>query len=338
MIYGSRVKQARELAGMTQIELASQIGVNQSAIALIERDRLIPSDDLIKAIAIKTGFLPPFFNEEPIDNFPVGSLYFRSKRAVTAREETKAYEYARLMFEQVKKMAQSVNLPSTRLPKIKKSPSKAAEITRIAFRLSPDTPIKNLTHSAEASGVMILSLPLILLNIDAFSTWADMDSERPIIAISSGKPGDRLRFSVGHEIGHLVMHDTLTGDVKTIEQEANDFAAELLMPSCAMRQEFMKPVTLHTVAKLKVRWGVSMQALIMRARHLSIITDRQAKYLFTQMSAHGWRTREPSNLDVKLETPQVVRKMIETLYDNVGRYAEDMNLRVDRATEFTLYA
>jgi len=74
------------------------------------------------------------------------------------------------------------------------------------------------------------------------------------------------------------------------------------------------PVTLATVAKLKPRWRVSIQALIRRARDLAIISDRQYHYLFQQLSARGWRKREPAQFDVAAEKPRAFRKMAEVLY------------------------
>jgi len=96
--------------------------------------------------------------------------------------------------------------------------------------------------------------------------------------------------------------------------EANAFAAELLLPGRALKEELTQPVTLLEIATLKPRWKVSMQALIRRARDLEVITPRQYTYLMTQVSARGWRKAEPSNLDVARERPRLLMKMCETLF------------------------
>ena len=338
IVYGGRIAQARELCGLTQGQLAQRVGVNQSAIAQIEGDRHMPSPEVLEAIAKETGFLPTFFEVEPVEDFPAGSLCYRSRRLLSAREESQAYQYAKTIFEQVKHMANHLRIPALRLSRVTERPSIAAKVTRTSFGLSPDTPIKNLIHSVEKNGGFIFVLPLFLPAFDAFSTWAKFETERPIIAISSNKPADRLRFSIAHELGHLVMHQAMKGQLKAIENEANQFAGEFLLPEVAMHREIVKPVTLTNIAKLKVRWGVSMQSLIYRARELKIITERQARYLFTQMSARGWKTKEPSNLDVQPETPKAVRRMIELLYDNTEQYASDMHMKTEKATELILYS
>ena len=70
MIYGSRLRQVRELRGLTQTELARRLNVNQSAIARIERDEFQPSADLLEAIALQTVFPPAFLGSDPILIFP----------------------------------------------------------------------------------------------------------------------------------------------------------------------------------------------------------------------------------------------------------------------------
>ena len=94
MIYGDRIRQAREYCGLTQTELAKRIGVNQSAIAHLESGRNIPTEDLLTAIAEHTGFMPPFFFKEPTNDFPTGTLALRARNSLTTREFNKAYQYA----------------------------------------------------------------------------------------------------------------------------------------------------------------------------------------------------------------------------------------------------
>jgi len=338
MIYGERVKQAREFKGLTQTQLANMVGIQQSAISQIEKNDLAPSVGILQAIAECTGFLPSFFELEIIGNLPVGTLNYRAKRSLRASEEAQAYQYANILYQQIRKITLGLPLPPMRIPRLSNINSfKAAQITRDTLGFSREEPIKRLLQGLEDGGVVIFSLPRVMPNIDAFSTWAELDELRPLIIMIPGKPMDRLRFSIAHELGHSVMHHKLLKNFKLLECEANDFASELLMPEQAMLNEITVPVTLSSLARLKVRWGVSMQALIMRARSLKIITIRQAKYLFTQMSSQGWRTKEPSNLDIRPELPKTVRSLIETKYRTSEDYALDMGMEKDTAIELYVH-
>ncbi len=104
-----------------------------------------------------------------------------------------------------------------------------------------------------------------------------------------------------------------------------------------MRREIIPPVTLSTLAPLKLRWGVSLQALIRRSRELKIITDRQYTYLNQQLSARGWKKQEPDNLAVPVERPRAFRKMVEVLYGDpvetaaVERFAADACITLSQA-------
>lgn len=339
MIYGERIRQAREFKGLTQTQLANAVGIKQSAISEIEYNEFSPSETLLEKIANQTGFLPSFFELEPNDNLAVGTLKYRARRSATAREEAMVYQYANLLYQQIKKVCLDVLMPPNRLPQVPNTPiKKAVRITRDELGLTQNEPIKKLLRTIEKNGVVILNLPRNMPKIDAFSTWAKLDEERPLIALLAGRPMDRIRFSISHELGHLVLHQSIRPSLKIIENEADEFASAFLLPEQAMREEIKPPVTLTLLAKLKLRWGVSIQALIMRAYKLKIITQRQAKYLFSQMSANGWRTREPSNLDLEMELPRLVRNMIESRYRTREDYAIDMGMNIDTATEFYAYA
>jgi len=333
MIYGYRIKQAREYCGLTQSQLAEKVGVNQSAIAQLETGRKNPTDILITRIAERTGFNPSYFFKAPINDFPIGTLSFRARQSLSSNELNKAYQHANVLFEYAQKISTNFILPSINLPLLNCDPVKAALVTRQSFGLPSDTPIRNLMLTVEKNGVLLLVLPIVLSKIDAFSTWSNI---LPVIIVSTGKPSDRTRFSIAHELGHLVIHKARTKTIPEMEREADIFAAEFLLPEKAMRREIHLPITLSNIARLKPRWGVSIQALIRRARDLELITERQYRYLFEQLSQRGWRVKEPPNLDIPKEKPRLISKMINELYKDssiLESIAKDMNLSKENATE-----
>ncbi len=319
MISGERVKQARELRGLTQAQLADRIGKDQSTIAYIEMGSFQPSDEVLGAIAIQTGFPPSFFRQSPRAGFPSGSLQFRARR-MSAGHRTQVHQYAKTLWESAEKMAEQINELPVRVPRLTESPETAADVTRSELGLEPDKPVPHVINAVERAGVLVLTVPLPLEKWDAVCMWAGEETKRPVIVVASEAPGDRLRYSVAHELGHLVMHQTLNGDLQDIDREADRFAAAFLMPEAAMRQELMPPITFTSLAELKPRWGVSMQALARRARHLEIISDSQLKYLYKQLSLRGWRKEEPPELAVPVERPRAYRKMAEILYGTPINY------------------
>ena len=319
-VNGDRVRQAREIKGLTQAELAERVGVSQPTIAYIERtisqQLFEPSREIIEAVALQTGFpLQFFYQEDSGPEFPLGSLLYRKRSVLASQDKLRFRQVARLIYEIAEKMAKHVNTIPLRIPKIvNEDPITAARLARAELGLSPDTPVRNLLNQIEKNGVFVFALPYSIDEHDAFSVWADTEPRHPVIIISSGKPGDRQRFTIAHEFGHIVMHHTFPAGLKKIEDEANQFAAEFLMPEEAMRREIIPPVTLTALAELKPKWGVSIRALIKRASDLEIITERQARYLHQQIVALNWHKKEPANLYIPAEKPRAFKKIAEVLH------------------------
>lgn len=343
MISGERVRQVRELLGLTQAQLAEKLEIDQSAVGHIEAGRSQASETVLERLSLRTGFPVGFFMQGPPPEFPMGSLLFRSLRSTTSRERTEARRYGELAYECASLMAQRVKIAvPLRVPKIALdaprgiTPATAAEHARDAFGLSPNTPIQHLVNTLERGGVLVLALPLRLEKRDAFSLWAGDAHETPVIVLSGDVPGDRLRFSIAHELGHLIMHQPIRGNLPDLETEAQAFASELLLPRGAMENEMHPPITLTTLSQLKPRWQVSIQALVMRARELEVITNRQAKYLFQQIGGLGWRTVEP--IEIPIEKPRAFRKLAEELFGkpvNITRLSSSTNkLGLDLAKRF----
>lgn len=86
-----------------------------------------------------------------------------------------------------------------------------------------------------------------------------------------------------------------------------------MFPEEAARKDLGRgPLTLTMLADLKSRWGIAIQALVMRAFQLEIITDGQRRYLFRQLAAKNWLKEEP--VAIPPEKPRLLRKLAESLY------------------------
>ena len=145
--------------------------------------------------------------------------------------------------------------------------------------------------------------------LDGLSQWID---DHPIFLITASAPTDRVRWTLAHELGHLVMHsDYVTGDV---EAEADEFAAEFLMPAEAIRTSLTKP-NLGELLDLKQEWGVSIAALIQRAYRLGTITAADRTRLLKMLSARGFRITEPGSDRIPPEHPRLQQHLRSVLKD-----------------------
>jgi len=284
-----------------------------------------------------SGFPEGFFYREAGPEFPLGSLLFRGRRYSTKVKQDlyEAHTWAELLFEIAISLTSKVERVRVAIPSLpSEGPSAAAKLARSALGLSPDRPIPHLIHALESHGVLVIAIPAPLPGREAFSAWAvDLSGGRvPIIMLPPGASGDRLRFTVAHELDHLIAHPTYRGYVREIEDVANSFASEFLTPESGIRDEIPKPVTVQRLVPLKRRWGVSIASLIMRAGELGLISKRRVQQLFREMTMSGERFREPG--EVSLEKPRALRKLIEIVYGNppdIRRFAADFDLPLQLA-------
>jgi Zn-dependent peptidase ImmA (M78 family) len=212
------------------------------------------------------------------------------------------------------------------LPRLKESPQTAAQITRAALGIAPHVPVLDLMQRAERNGILILLVPSEISGLDGFATWVGPPQPRPVVALLGVKVGYRINFTLGEEIGHLVLHSPLTVSVVEADRQARAFAQELLLPTEAMLEEMRSPITLSNLAPLKPRWNVSLQMLIRRASDLKLITKNQYRYLNQQVRSNGWTQLEPGDERIQQPKPRLMRKMAELQY---GSPVDLGNLSID---------
>ena len=182
------------------------------------------------------------------------------------------------------------------------NPARVAEQVRNAWNL-PRGPVPHLTKAIEAAGWIVLKCDFGTPRLDAFSQWPP--GMPPLFFVNVSAPPDRCRWTLAHEIGHIIMHVVPTPN---LEREADEFAAELLMPRRDIASDLGRPFSLQKAAALKARWRVAMSAVIRRAKDLWKITPSRYTTLMTQMGKLGYRKHEPVPLEP--EEPSVVRGML----------------------------
>ena len=108
------------------------------------------------------------------------------------------------------------------------------ESVKSQWSIKNNVPILNISRIMENRGCIILSMDDIIDKIDACS----INFDTPIIVRAAKNDNIcRVRFTLAHEIGHLIMHKGVeTGDALT-EMQANRFASCFLMPRTAFMEE-----------------------------------------------------------------------------------------------------
>jgi Zn-dependent peptidase ImmA (M78 family)/transcriptional regulator with XRE-family HTH domain len=299
---------ARELRGLTQAELADISKTTQGYVSMLEHGQKEASGDILSRFSEVLDYPLSFFRQpERYFGFGITFVYHRKKstarvgdlRLLQAQVNLRRIHIARMLRDvPVKTFA---NFTSFDIDDYNGDAELIANYVRANWKL-PLGPIPNLVKTIEAAGGVVFKFSFGTTDVDAISQWPD--DGPPMFFINADTPSDRIRYSLAHELGHVIMHKSATGEIET---EADQFAAELLMPSRVILAQ-LDGMNIKLAARLKPYWRVSMQSLIRRARNLGKLCDTEYSRLFRQLSSHGMRKNEP--MPIPGEEPSLVDQII----------------------------
>lgn len=291
---------ARAARGFTQGDLAKRSGVTQAAISKLEHGLTqAPTQEVVRAIANALSYPESlFYCEEKPHGLP--QFHYRKRarlgskalHTIEAKINLRRIHIARMLHSYEEEPEYS--LPVLDLEREQMAPRDAAQRLR-AFWMVPRGPVDSLTELVERAGVIIVQMDFGTNLLDALSFR--LPGLRPLIFINKDVPGDRYRFTLAHELGHLVLHNHPEDD-SIMERQADDFAAELLMPRAEIRPYLSRP-SLGKLARVKAHWRVSIKALIVQAARMKLITDGQYRGLNVNYSKAGYARGEPYPIEVE---------------------------------------
>jgi Zn-dependent peptidase ImmA (M78 family)/DNA-binding XRE family transcriptional regulator len=314
---------ARESRGLTQTELAKRANVSQGALSRIEHGLLPLSDQQVECLAGALGYPPTFFfRTDSVYGPGTPCLHHRKRQSMPILKLRQIHATVNVL-----RMATADLLKGVEIDARHKfyelnlddygSVEEIAQLVRASWQL-PLGPVKNLTHAIESAGGLVISSRFDTDKLDAISQWPGVN-QPPFFFINVNVPGDRLRWNLAHELGHIIMH---RAPAPNQEDEANLFAGAFLMPAREIKPD-LASLDLAKLAELKRYWKVSMQALIMRAHTLGAISDRQKRSFFTRLSQLGYRKREP--VAIPREEPTLLRRVIDFHRQEHGYSVTDLS-------------
>jgi Zn-dependent peptidase ImmA (M78 family)/transcriptional regulator with XRE-family HTH domain len=323
---GEMLRLARHRRGFTQTAVAYKLRILQNVLSRFENDVVVPDEILLQKAASLYQVPREFFDlPDPVYG-PPGSVHpmTRGKSDVTARDLDMVTAELNVRTMHLARLLKAVDFaPTIEIPRLDVeqhgTPESIAGVVRANWGLAPG-PVENLMKCVERAGVIVGLSQFGGASISGVTYR--VPGKPPLVLLNAHHPGDRQRYTLAHELGHLVMHPFPTPNM---EVEATQFASAFLMPAAEIRAAFQgHKVTLPLLASLKPEWRTAMQALLMRASSLELISANQARYLWQQISARGWRLQEPADVEVAPEVPVVLPSIIRFHLGDLGYSIEDL--------------
>lgn len=297
---------AREAKGYTQKDLAGKTGSTQSRLSRIEAGELMPQESDIESFVRVLERNREFFFQEG-ETAPASVSFYRKTQTLPLRMFRQCNAQMNICRLEIEKKIGSAKLAKRELPCLPPEnnggPKAVARSLRKSWNLTQGA-VPHLTQLVEEAGCVIVDYSFPSTKLDGLCIRAA--EKAPIIFLNKDLPKSRRRLSLAHELGHLVMH---TNPHKDVEDEAWEFAAEFLMPSLEIERQ-LNNLNLDRLGQLKKQWGVSMQAILYRAKKLEKVGDSYYRFLWAQIGKCGYRTNEPFEDVIPDENPTELEKRL----------------------------
>lgn len=318
---------ARESRGISQKELSESSGISQGKLSKMENGLFQLTDEDVDKISMALDYPKSFFEkDDKLLGIGLSEYFHRKRQAVSQKVLHKVYAKIEIRRMEIATLLKAVDMDKVNIGRIDpmeydNDVEQIAQIIRASWNV-PKGPIENVVDLVEEAGAIIIPFDFEKANIDGISLWpSDMP---PLIFVNYDRPMDRVRFTICHELGHLVLHRTPPSDGADIEEQADRFASEFLMPKKDIITS-LRNVSIQRFSALKLYWKTSIASLIKKASDLGTITERQTRYFWMQMGKLGYRTIEPPELCPPIEKPWLLDSIIETYQNDLKYSAKDMS-------------
>jgi Zn-dependent peptidase ImmA (M78 family)/DNA-binding XRE family transcriptional regulator len=317
------VEMAREARGLTQTALADRLGCTQATVSKIERDDLQVSPEMRKRLSEELEYPEDFFCQRGSIH-PPGVQYRRSRTKLRARDRDRLDATHNIRARVIGKLLDSIDIEGENIPSLPidehDNPKEVARKLRRIWEV-PSGPIQNLTKLVESNGAIVVHTQFKTGEMDGvYYPFPDLP---PIIFLDEEQTGDRLRFTLAHELGHIVMHQN-PADPGLVEEQTNDFVGEFMMPEKEIRSQ-LQSLDLHKLARKKREWKMSMGSILVHANRIGAISEKKYQKLWREMGRAGYRKREPAELEIPKEEPSLEERLIKVHLNELGYSVEQLS-------------
>jgi len=320
---------AREARGLTQLELVSKItNLNQGNYSKMEKGLLPVPAETLNSISDLLEFPKSFFlKKEPIHE--PGNHYYRKRASLPRKTQSQLEAKIKCLIIWVDSFLDDIEIPTFNIPEIRVNDNNQPDI--IAHKIRgfmglPSGPVNNLINVLEKHGVIVYFIRDTSEKFDGMTMFTN--SGQPIIIVNEILANDRKRFTLAHELGHLVMHlrglEIDTAD-KELERQANDFAGEFLVPYLDSRAD-LSGVMMKDLGILKQYWMVSKASLLYLANKRCLISPNRYQNMMIELSRNGERKFE--GVPIEIDKPSILSKMADAYLNELEYSLPEMELTI----------
>ncbi|MBN7560197.1 XRE family transcriptional regulator [Mycobacteroides abscessus] len=311
------VQLTRLACGWSKKRLADEAHVSASHVSRVESGVLPLAGKALLDYA-QAMRCPPEALCVPFARSPAEGTHFRANASIAEWKRDRVWARANLIAMRIGRIVARADIdPVLALPEIdptdyadEHGEITAAQVLRRLWRVAG--PVSSMIELLEAAGVFVVVENFHDDGVDAVTLRANQHHPH-LVYVDAALPADRMRMTLAHELGHLVMDAMTLVSPKETERRATAFAAEFLAPidDIAFDLDRVSTRTVHELDELRLNWGVSVSSLVVRARERGVLSDYQYRSMFRLLNETG--RIYGSRSGVAEEVPALVGAVLEQL-------------------------
>lgn len=276
-IFAQRLINARKIRCISQRDLSKLVKLSPTAIAKYEKGLIMPSSTMLIAFSKALDFKLDYFFRPFTISIDASKFEFRKKSSLR-QKQVESIKY--LVCSQIEKYIEIENLLNIKSDFVLNYRDYVVESEEDAINLA--TKFRkdlNIGLGAIVSSVELLeSIGIKIIEIDAddkFDGTCNNADSIPIIVVNKNANSERKRLTIFHELGHLILNYSRGVDE---EKMCTIFANEILIPSEQIKAiigESRHDISLIELQSMQKEYGISVDALMAKAKQLNIITENR---------------------------------------------------------------
>lgn len=328
--FPERLKNARKMRGFSLQELSDVMNqaISKQDLNRLETGIKKPDSEIVSQLCSALKVTVDYFFRNP--SVSLEQVEFRKLKKLPVREKEKVKSQTVEYLERYLELENLLGIDNE-LP-----------FTPRAFKIKPGQEIEGISSAATTMREDILKIgsdPIFNIyelleekNIKVFRTEVDpsfsgmsttIENKIGVIVYNDNNelPIVRKRFTLLHELGHLFL-DLTEFDEKHSEKLCDAFAGAMLLPEDKLMEYFggrRETVYVKELRLIKSYFGISLLAIMYRAKALNLISEHYLKYFcikynqfFKKEEGEGYDGIEKSNRFIQLLIRAVAQEVIST--------------------------
>lgn len=287
-IIAQRIRNSRVHRGLSLQEVADGVGVSKQMIHKYEMGNSVPTSDKLIALSKLFNQKVDYFFRKP--EVSIGEISFRkrgkfgAKKVDSLKEEIRIQIENYLFIENICEVSNSFKNPIEKcIIEDEASVQQTVKMLRSKWNIGEDA-IHNIIDLLEDHHIKVIEVEDESGSFDGLATT--IDNKHRIIVIAKGMPIERKRFTLLHELGHLLLRIE-DFDLKKQEGLCNYFASEMLLSEENTFTEFginRSSISLEELKNVQEKYGISIKAIVYKLGELKIMPAERVRKFYLRLN------------------------------------------------------